>query len=142
MSRLDAAGDLVDESRVPDRSIGKTTNTVSEGGALGAHVFLAREAELAFETGGANVAETDGVANVDVGNGLTLELDAANDLVTDNHSLSHGSVHGIGIADTTADDRHGNLCGQCEKGKWGYKNMRSARVVRHRIYCKMTMHNG
>ena len=108
MPRLDAAGDLVDESRVPDGGIGKTANAVGEDGALGAHVFLTGEAELAFQAGGANVTETDGVADVDVGDGLALELYAADDLVTDNHSLGHGCVHGIGIADTTADDRHGD----------------------------------
>jgi hypothetical protein len=41
--------------------------------------------------------------------------------VTDDHSLGHGGVHGVGIADTTADDRHGDLHGQCKGGNGSTK---------------------
>lgn len=138
MSRLDAAGDLVDESRVPDGGIGKTTNTIGEGSALGAHIFLTGETELAFQAGGADVTETDCVADVDVGDGLTFELDAADDLVTDNHSLSHGRVHGVGIADTTADDRHGDYM-EGMQGQGGSTKCEINEGCGHKMHREMTM---
>lgn len=138
MSRLDAAGDLVDESRVPDGGIGKTANTVGESSALGAHVFLTGEAELAFQAGGPDVTETDGVTDIDVGDSLTLELDAADDLVTDNHSLGHGRVHSIGIADTTADDRHGDYI-EGMQGQGGSTRCEINEGCGHKMHCGMNM---
>lgn len=109
MSRLNHIRDLVNESRILNRSIGESTDTVSERGAFRTHVFLTGLTVLAFQTGGAEIAETDGIANVDVGHILTLELDSANDLVADDLTLNHGGVHGIGKADTAAQDRHGDF---------------------------------
>jgi hypothetical protein len=69
---------------------------------------LSREAKGALQTSRADVTESDNVTNVNVGDIFPLEYHTTNSFMAHNLVFMLDGVQRIRVADTTADNGHGD----------------------------------